>query len=298
MKIKHKLAGVALILVFIVSLAGVYSLVATDEIIRVFRKGEVHFKDIIKSSTNISSCAKRMESYLMLYLTFGDKQYLDRFYSLHKNIAAEAENLQVLVKKQNSKVIVDEIISSLAELIPSVKTLISRNSPEAVSRGKLLNENFKNNIIEFHNTTSRIRKLGVKLAHLETDFLNRQEAISCASEIGSYVKRSEGHLMKYLFLGEEEDRIKFFDRYYSMTEEIKKLKSRMTSSSEKKHFRELKMSIGLFIHTGNRILKEYRRRTGGKAGFAAAGQKAGADQAGKSRNQSRQKSGNTPDDGH
>ncbi len=257
MKIKHKLTGVAFILVFIISLAGIYSLIATDEIIRVFRKGDVHFKDIIRTSTNISSCSKRAESHLILYLSFGDKMDLERFHTIFGNLKDNISELQKIVKKKTSQVIIEEINRSVDSLLPSAETLISRYSPGKPTGAMARDEKFRRNMREFHSLTSRIRKLGVKLAQLESDFLNKQEAISSSNEISSYIKRAEGNLMMYLFLGENQEREMFFKMYASMISEIRNLQSRMTSPWEKKLIRELKASSSLFQITGSKTITRY-----------------------------------------
>jgi PAS domain S-box-containing protein len=270
MKIKHKLTGAAFILVFIITLAGIYSLITTDEIISVFRKGDVHFKDIIRTSTNISSCSKRAESHLILYLSFGDKADLERFHAAYGNLMNNLSELQKIVKKQNSRIIVEEIITSVDSLLPSAKDLVSSFSPEKSTGDMARDRTFRRQILEYHSLTSRIRKLGEKIAQLESDFLNKQEAISSSNEISSYIKRAEGNLMIYLFLGDRKEREKFFKMNASMIGEIRNLQHRMTSPTEKKLIRKLKESSSLFRKTGSTIIKKYESEKR-KRNFSIAG---------------------------
>lgn len=83
--------------------------------------------------------------------------------------------------------------------------------------------------------------------------------ITSATEISSYAKRAEGHMILFLTLHDKEDREKFFARYDSLLEEVKILDRVVKDSWARKLVEDIKDKTGELLPVGEKLLKVYDR---------------------------------------
>ncbi len=95
--------------------------------------------------------------------------------------------------------------------------------------------------------------------------------ITSATEVSSYAKRTEGHLILFLILQSKDDRDKFFDRYNSLIEEIKVLDLAVKVPEAREHVEMIKAATGRLLSAGESLLKAYDRDMSLSGRFIPAG---------------------------
>ncbi|MBI5847243.1 MAG: response regulator [Nitrospirae bacterium] len=95
--------------------------------------------------------------------------------------------------------------------------------------------------------------------------------ITSATEVSSYAKRTEGHLILFLTLQNKEDREKFFDRYNSLVQEIKVLDIAVKVPEAREYVEKIKAKSARLLSTGESLLKAYDRDMSLSGHFIPAG---------------------------
>ncbi len=83
--------------------------------------------------------------------------------------------------------------------------------------------------------------------------------ITAATEVSSYAKRAEGHLILFLTLRNKEDREKFFERHNSLLEEIKVLDLAVKVPAAREYVEKIKVDTAKLLSAGESLLKAYDR---------------------------------------
>jgi len=257
MKITNKLLYGYVVIAIMVCLVGFFGLTATRQIVKSFEGGEDYFRTIVAAANEVSSYVKRAESHLMLYLALNDEtdkeKYLKRLDSLQKEISF----LYGKVKTPEARKILDQIKSGTEKLIPISDSLLKAYEAD-IRRTKRFDFGLHKGLIQqFHNVIAFIREHGTDLADFETDFLNRQEAISIANELSSNAKRSEANLMLYLALHDEKNMALYFERLKSLQKQIAELDRRMRTVEARIILDKIKSKAKEFISVGDVLLITY-----------------------------------------
>lgn len=88
---------------------------------------------------------------------------------------------------------------------------------------------------------------------------NFRSIITSATEVSSYAKRTEGHLILFLTLQKKEDRERFFERYNSLVEEIKILDLAVKVPEARELTDKIKDDSGRLLSAGEALLRAYDR---------------------------------------
>lgn len=254
MKIRQKLIASFFSLAVIVAIVGSVGLIASRQITKSFEGGEQHFRSIVSSATELSSYVKSAEGSLMLYLMLHEKIDKINFFNKYLLLQEQISTLDRNIRMKEARMIVDEIKFYTKELLPTGKSLILEHDREISESGNFQTEKHAHLIRSFNDLTSTIRSKGLELAHFETNFLNRQEAITASTEISSLVKRAEGHLMLYLTIHDETDRDKFFRRYASLREHLSILETRVKDPETRKLLDRIKENSDKILPLGNALI--------------------------------------------
>ncbi len=236
---------------------GVYGLNASKQIAASFEGGEEYFRSIVTTAIDLSSCVKRAESHLMLFVTLHDEANREEFWGHCGHLGEQIEILDERVKALEGRAILDNIKSETDEFIVAANALLEAHDKDIVSTGDFKPANHEGLVLAFHDASSALRRYGVELANFETDFLNKQAAITAATEVSSYAKRAEGHLMLFVILHNEIDREKFFMRHTSLLEQIEILDERVKTSEGRAFLDDIKSETDELLTAGIALLEAY-----------------------------------------
>ena len=259
MKIRNKLLILNSIAILSLSITGIYSLSVNKKIANKFEGGDENFRLAVNGATKFSGYAKRAEGHLMLFLALNDPSHREKFFqrvdSLEEQISIVADN----TTSNESKKILEEAKVEFKKLQPSGEKLLTAYDRSIAENGKFEMKQYEDSIQEFHDIASTLREQGVIITELETEFLNKQQAITAANEISSYVKRAEGHLMLFFVLEKSQDRDKFFQRLASIQEQIVILNQTLNDPKSKEILESTKAKTENFKQVGEKLLAEYER---------------------------------------
>ncbi|MDH4128976.1 MAG: HAMP domain-containing protein, partial [Spirochaetota bacterium] len=257
MKIIYKLILSYIIISFLIGIVGLLGYQASEQIITFYKEDNKNFRTIVSLANEISNSVKSAEAHFMLYITMNSEIELDEFFKQYNILNDKILALENKIHHPFSLKLLNNIKLSAKELYVQGKMLVNVYEDNIRQYGKFNPLNFKMQILNFHKLSSKIRKLGVKLAAFKTDFLNRQEAITAATEITSYVKRAEGHLMLYLTLHDNTDRNKFFERFKLLNNYINILEHKTKSSKARSLVGQIKIKTNKFYPLGIELIKAY-----------------------------------------
>jgi len=91
----------------------------------------------------------------------------------------------------------------------------------------------------------------------ESDEKHFNIIVAAATEVTSYVKRAEGHLIMFLIFHDQEDKEKFFKRYESLQEQIMILDRVIRNPEARIIFGKIKSSAGEVLSVGEVLIKTY-----------------------------------------
>jgi PAS domain S-box-containing protein len=257
MKITGKLIYGYGVIAIMVCLVGFFGLTATRQIVKSFEGGEEQIRAIVASANEVSGFVKGAESHLILYLTLNDEadkeKYFKRLDSLQKEISFLYEKVEI----PEARRILDKINIETIKLAPINDSLFLAYKTD-IRKNKRFDFGLHKELIEqFHNVISIIREHGTDLADFETDFLNRQEAISAANELSGNAKRAESHVMLYLALHDEKNKVLYLERIKSLQKQTAELDRNVTDVKARIILDKIKSKIEQFISSGDVLLKTY-----------------------------------------
>lgn len=257
MKIRPKVMGGFLLIASLTIMSGVAGLVGTSSMIRSFEGGESHVRSIIAAAVESSGRAKGAEVNLTLYLLLHDEVYKTTFFQRCESLAQSISILDKRVRVPAARKIVERMKSVTEQVMPAGKRLTEAHDKDMKNVGRFILEKHGVSIRTFHGLTRRLRSDGIELAELETDFLNRQEAITASTQVNSYAMRAEGHLILHLLLHNDVDREKFFKRCASLTENISMLKKRVRDREGKKILKRIETAAAKMVPVGTALLEAH-----------------------------------------
>ncbi len=257
MKIRYKLwsafAALSLLLVFL----GVISINSNRLIVKSFEGGEEHFRSIVESAIHVSNEAKQAESLLLSFLMVGNQPDRSDYLKVEESLRYRLAYLKQSVEIPAAKTILVELNAASQRLFSAAAFLLDRYD-QATEGGEKFNlQKYASQLKAFDDASAAVREGGIKLGRIETDFLNRQAAITAATEVTSYARRAHGHLFMYLILGDKADRDKFYQRHASLQEQIAILNERTTSPDGMHIVDDLKFGANELLAAGNLLLRAY-----------------------------------------
>ena len=227
LSIRSKLFLGFLAVAVLAATSGFFALSANRQIVGYFEGGESHFRSNVAAATEVASHAKRLESHLLLYLSLHDFEDRAAVLSLYEAMGRELSTLDAQVENPEARRFLETLQRTREAVKHWALTAILAHDEELDGASEF--------VLARHNTALRNLSDGVdhlaasalRIAHLETNFLNKQEAITAATAIASLAKKAESSLLFFLSLGCEEDRADFFDFNLELTRNINILRDRV-----------------------------------------------------------------------
>jgi PAS domain S-box-containing protein len=267
MKISQKLTISYLLITLLVGLVALFGLNAAKEIVRSFEGGEKELRAVVASATQVSSFVARANGHLMLYLVLDDETDRNKFYSRHASLLRHISELDSAVTTPRAVDIVSRMKLEFAKLLPSANSLIEAHDSAVKSPGGFDPGRYGGLVRDLNETAETVRSLGVELAEFETDFLNRQEAITAASELGSFVKQAEGHMMLFLTLDDEMDRQEFLDRYAELLRRFHVLDKRVKGRDGRMILENIRTGVDELLPTAQALIERHEEEIKGAGRF-------------------------------
>jgi len=262
MGIRTKLMGSYLMVALLVAVAGLFGWFTAREMVSLFEGGEERVRGIVATATELSLDAKKLQSRLIWYLTFHDAASKRRLLEISEKVKRHVADMENTINPPEEKAILEKAKGVSDALLASVGNLIEVHDREYAATGSFEVSQHAASLLEVSDFSSTLRSYGVDLARLETDYLNRQEAIMAATRSISFAERAEGHLLLYLTLGDETDRTKFYQRIASLNRQIGVLEDRVVLpdgtqlvAALKNHEKELSLSGNALIEAHDYALK-------------------------------------------
>jgi hypothetical protein len=224
--IRHKLiAGYLSVALFTVA-AGLFGFHGTSSMLGFLEGGEKHFRSIVESVTDLNAFAKNASDHILLYLALHDSVDRDAFFTHCKNLEKEIGNLDDKVALPQARQSLERISAAAKRFDLLGTTLIKHHDMAMRSGRRFVPEDHRLMVGTLYEEGASVRREAVALAKLQTDFLNRQEAITAATELSSHTKRASGHMFLYLTLHDKIDKEKFFDRCAALKTHVAILRQR------------------------------------------------------------------------
>lgn len=248
-----------LLITLLFGLVGFVGFTASKEIVNSFEGGEKEFRTIAASASQISNFTSRAEGHLMLYLVIHDEIDKKKFYSMYSSLSRYIDKLDEMVTAPKAIDIYTGIKNRADELMKMAELLIEAHDAEVARAGSFDLKSHGGLIREFSDMSGTIRMLGLELAEFETDFLNRQGAITAATELSSLVKQAEAHLMLFLVLNDETDREKFLQRYAELLRRFYVLEKKAKGESEREILYNIRSAVDEFLPRAQSLIEAHEQ---------------------------------------
>jgi signal transduction histidine kinase len=95
------------------------------------------------------------------------------------------------------------------------------------------------------------------LKNLESGGAQYRAITQAANEASSYAKRTQGHLMLYLTLGDQVDKDKFYNRHAALLEQVNLLQSAIMDPDVKEHLDPIRVQTNNLLLVGQSLLDAY-----------------------------------------
>jgi len=258
MKVKHSLISSLLILLSLMGLIGYLGVIASNIVAESYEGKDGHFRAIVLTATELSGQIKNLESELMLRLALNNKLWNEEeFLSKCEFLRGRIQEIKRMSASSQEIEFVDQMEIELENMLLQGMSLIEHHHNDFASTEGFQAELYKKKIKSFHSSSSAIRKMGVKIADKNTLFLNRQKAITSATEAGSYAKRAEGHFLLYLTLNDTVDKDKFFKRHASLKKSIKTLRQLTSYPEALETISQMEITAEKILQAGRTLIKVY-----------------------------------------
>ena len=234
MRVRQRLMAGYLLAAILITLSGIFGLYGTEKIVTLLQGKDENLRSVVTTASRLTHEAKDTEISLTLYLLLGDKAFREKYFLHLANLKNVVASLDEMIHLPQGKKILTLIKSDTELVIPAGKALIDAFDTDVKTHGIYVPSDHVDLTTTFLTLTVNIRKYGLKLGELETDFLNKQQAITASMELASYAKRMQGHLIEYLLFQNTADRQKIFDRYQSMKQMTSILDERADNSTARK----------------------------------------------------------------
>lgn len=264
MEIKHKLMAGYLLAAILITMSGLLGLYGTEKIVTLLQGKDEHLRSIVVSASKLTIDVKDAEADIMMYLLLRNKVFKEKYFQHLSDLGDGLASLDEAVQAPNGKKILAVIKSDTARVAPAGQALLEAFDRDMKTNGLYVPSDQVALTEEFLALTSNIRRQGMRLADLETDFLNKQEPITASLELASYSKRLQGHLFAYLLLQNKVDRQKVFDRYQSMKQLTSVLDERMTDPAAGRILNDIRTDTEQIMPVVNELLKASESAAVGK----------------------------------
>ncbi|AFM24768.1 ATP-binding protein [Desulfomonile tiedjei] len=267
MTIRTRLMSGYLILTMLVAVSGFFGWFAARDMLSSFEGSEERVHAIVATATDLSLHAKRLQTHLIWYLTFHNESQKQKLMDISSAIKEHVMDLDSVIKIPKAKEVAKEASKEAAALLSSVDKLIESHDRQYGDTGSFDISQYAGSLLDVSDLSSKLRSHGVKLAEIETDYLDRQEGIIAATKSMSFAQRAEGHLLLFLTLGDEVDRTKFYQRLSSLKQEIEVLEDRVVTSDGERLVSELKAHEKELFFAGDALVHAYDDAMTGKKRF-------------------------------
>ena len=225
--IKRKLFIGFLGVAFLAGIVGFLGFASSRQVVTDLEGGEKFLRSIVSASTEVNSYAQRAGGHLLMFLALGDEADKSKFFLRYAALQEQIAILNNSVHAPEARMILGRIQSAESDLVKFGEFLI-RAYNQSAENGKPFDFAAQEGLIrKFTETVGKIRESAVDLARFSTDFLNKQETITASTEVSSYAKRLEEHLVLYLMLHNGLEKFKFFRLQGSLQERIQTLNERI-----------------------------------------------------------------------
>ncbi len=212
--------------------------------------------DAAYAAHDINRYAKSAEIHLILYLDFNEENSRVEYSKDIESLQNQIFTLLAGKYDPEGQGILNAINSEREKLLSNGKLLLFLKDQGEISQDSFFVHN-REIILAFHDATSNLRKLGVEFVHYATNFLNKQKAITAATEVSSYASRAAGHLMLFLNLHDMVDREKFFLRITSLEDQIEILDKSFVIQEGRSIIKDLRIKKDGLLANGIHILSLY-----------------------------------------
>jgi|GEM_PF-1551502 CHASE3 domain sensor protein len=255
MNVRHKLMAGYLLAALLITLSGVFGVYGTEKIVTLLQGKDERLRSIVISASKLTLDAKDAETDITLYLLLGDKTLREEYFRHLADLKNVVRSLDEVVQVPQGKKLLVLIRDDIERVIPAGQALLDSFDTDMKAKGSYVPSDHTALTDTFLELTSNIRRYGLKLAALETDFLNKQQAITASMELASYAKRLEGHLIAYLLLQNKEDRQKVFDRYQSLKQMTSILDEKMDDPAPRKILDDVRTDTDQIMPAVQELLK-------------------------------------------
>ena len=252
MKVGVRLAIGFSVLTLLIGVVGWLGLFGSQRAASLYTELGGDFVPFTKAATGITSYSKRAEGHLGLYLLYGNQVDRDNFFSRHESLNQEIDAIAPLVTGDPR--LIDKLRSLSAEILSTGEALLEEYDSDPASFNLKEHEE---SLRRFHTAVSDTRNIGVELAKVERELFLNQQAVNLNTEVSSYSKRTESHLMLYLLFGNQVDRDKFYSKQESLDNVIVQLAAISTNSAEAELVDRLQALSTEALKNGEALLAEY-----------------------------------------
>ena len=207
--------------------SGFFALSANRQIVGYFEGGESHFRSNVAAATEVASHAKRLESHLLLYLSLHNLEDRATVLSLYEAMGKELSTLDAQVENPEARRFLETLQRTREAVKHWALTAIQAHDEELDGSSEFVLARHNTALRNLSDAVGHLAASALRIAHLETNFLNKQEAITAATAVASLAKKAESSLLFFLSLGCEEDRADFFDFNLELTRNISILRDRV-----------------------------------------------------------------------
>jgi len=268
--IKRKLFIGFLAVAFLAGIVGFLGFASSRQVVSDLEGGEKFLRSIVSAATEVNSYAQRAGGHLLMFLALGEEDDREKFFiryaALQEQIAILDENVQA----SEARLILGRIQSAESDLVKFGEFLI-REYNKALENGEPFDFPGHEGLIrKFTETVGKIRESAVDLARFSTDFLNKQETITASTEVSSYAKRLEEHLMLYLMLHNGLEKFKFFRLQGSLQDRIQVLNERIKHPEALLLLEQIRVFEKELYKFGKQLVESHDRDIAQDQGFSLA----------------------------
>jgi len=269
-KIRKKMAIGFMSVALVMVIGEALSMFGVHRIMESFEGGEEHFRAIVATAVQVADDAKAVEHHLMTYLMLGRRQDRQRFLQLKESLVNGTSALEQKIRDPGAKRICALIKADIALIETTSTDLLGIYDPLVAEDGIFDSPKHRGVITKFTDATAAAREHSIKLAKYQTDFLNRQEAITAATNVCNYARRLEGHLVRYLVLGDQTDRKKVKDRADSLHQILEVLDERVENQAGRDFLTRIKREMDRLLASAKTLLESYDNDVSSSGAFQPA----------------------------
>ncbi|MFH0821427.1 MAG: HAMP domain-containing protein, partial [Pseudomonadota bacterium] len=233
------------------------SLVGVHRILESFEGGEEHFRSIVANAVQVADEAKGAEQHLMIYLLIGRREERERFEQIQTAVANASSTLDLTIRDPGARRIYAMIREDVLRIAATAKEILAAYDAFTAENRVFKISEHADAVTRFTDATAAVREHSIRLAQYETNFLNRQESITAATDVCNYARRLEGHLIRYLALGDQADRKKVDDRSASLRHTLDVLNERVEHPAGRELLSRIKQDTELLTASAGTLLGIY-----------------------------------------